>query len=436
MGVFEVGFARQEITPSLGARLFGYVTKRESKNVHDPLYASAICFRSETEKAMLVSLDLCMLHGEQIELYRQKISNQTGILPQNICIHTIHTHSGPETATAVFGKENTAYMQDVLEPALQKASQNAVMNLYPAEMGIGTTECFVGVNRREVHNGTVILGENPDAPMDAKMHVIAFRTKGGIPIVNIIHYGAHPTSCGVGTEITRDWPGVMVEYVEKETGIPAVFFNGAMGDVGPRGASRAGEQGVEKMEKVGAAAGKDAVRAWKGIASYAVPTIDIVTENITLPYDRFPTKREAQKTLEELGAPVNAVDFMLEDRMKRIIWHYEENGVVEDKWNFKQTIIRIGEVLLVPYPFEVFSRIFLMQQEKSPFLHTLCMSCTNGYECYLPTKEQIPYGGYEINSFKRQRLFAMTDDAGERIVLENQRLIGKLKQNKIRRQGK
>ena len=44
----------------------------------------------------------------------------------------------------------------------------------------------------------------------------------------------------------------------------------------------------------------------------------------------------------------------------------------------------------------------------------------------MPTEEEISFGGYEVGSFKNKGLFAFTNDAGKRIVLENQRLIEKL----------
>ena len=68
----------------------------------------------------------------------------------------------------------------------------------------------------------------------------------------------------------------------------------------------------------------------------------------------------------------------------------------------------------------------MKQQEKSPFPYTLCLSDGNGTECYLPTEKEIPYGGYEVESFKRQRVFAFRDDTDKRIVAENQRLLQKL----------
>jgi len=426
--MFETGFGRRCITPPVGTRLFGYPNNRKAESVHDDLYANVLAFRQGNISVLLISLDICVLSTEQAKQYRDILAAQTGILADNIIITAIHTHSGPNTKGVYgWGEMDDAFMGDILLPALQAATQEAVEKLVPARMGIGMTHSNAAINRRQRDNGRVILGQNPDGPYDPKMYMLSFSALDGTPIVNMIHYGAHPTACGPGPEITRDWPGYMVDTVEERTGSPVVFFNGAEGDTGPRISNGYTIGDITYVEEVGVLAGKDAVKAWENVQPVEHVELAVYTEEISLLYDPLPSKEEVIQTLSELsGRKLTGTANTLKARCEGILAFYESGKPVETAWNFRQTVVKIGPVAIVPYPFEMFCEIAMKQQEKSPFLYTLCLSDGNGTECYLPTEKEIPYGGYEVESFKRQRVFAFKDDTDKRIVAENGRLLQKL----------
>ena len=65
------------------------------------------------------------------------------------------------------------------------------------------------------------------------MTVIKITSPNGT-LANIVHYGAHPTVLGSSSRlISHDWPGIMIDPVEKFTKAPTLFINGALGDVAP-----------------------------------------------------------------------------------------------------------------------------------------------------------------------------------------------------------
>ena len=57
--------------------------------------------------------------------------------------------------------------------------------------------------------------------------------------------------------------------------------------------------------------------------------------------------------------------------------------------------VRIGDLAIATFPFEVFVEIGLEIKAKSPFAQTFTTSLANGYDGYLPTKRQHDFGGYE-----------------------------------------
>lgn len=434
MNCFKVGFSRRIISPEVGARLYGYPGARASKTLHDNLFTNVLAFATKDELALMISVDLCTLPQDINADLRQKIEIETGIPADKMILSTIHTHSGPMTAGTSdsdkgWGSANMEYIYEVFFPQTIAATKEAIEGLQDAKMGIGEVSSNVGINRRETTpEGTVILGQNPDGPFDSRMMVLSFKNTEDKEIVSLIHYGCHPTAAGQAPEISRDWPGYMVDRLEKETGAPAVFLNGAEGDIGPRLSNGMTTGDMKLMKEVGVIAGEDAVQAYKSISSYCKPDFSVKSDVITLPYRKLPTIEETKSAMAALGDPEKLieVDVLTYERYENILAHYEQNLPIETEWNFQQTYIALGSVVFVPYPMEMFCQISLNQQKCSPFEHTLCLSNANGSIGYLPTKDQIPFGGYEIDSFQAFNVFVLEEDAAHQIVEKNTALLNQL----------
>ncbi len=182
---------------------------------------------------------------------------------------------------------------------------------------------MAGVNRREYNaKGGVSLGQNPFGVSDKTMTVLAFKDLSGKPILNIVHYGCHPTSAGSAWYVTRDWPGVMIDSLEKHTGATTVFFNGAEGDVGPRVTNgrtggdsnlETGESTMMDMIEVGSLAALDATRAYKQIKEYREVDFKIIKGKVSLPYKPLLTVEEVNARLNELGDPNELHDASLRE---------------------------------------------------------------------------------------------------------------------------
>ncbi len=437
MNCFKVGFSRRIISPAVGARLYGYPGARASKTLHDDLFVNVLAFAAEDELALMISVDLCTLSQDINYELRKKIATETGLSADKIILATIHTHSGPMTAGASssdkgWGSANMEYIYEILFPQTIDAAKDAITRIEPAKMGIGEISSEVGINRREMTpEGTVILGQNPNGPFDSRMRVLSFKNTDDKEIVSLIHYGCHPTAAGQTPEISRDWPGYMIDRLEKETGAPAVFINGAEGDIGPRLSNGMTTGNMELMKEVGIIAGEDAVCAYKNITSYFEPDFSVKSDVLTLPYRKLPTVDETKSAMKALGDPEKLieVDVLTYERYENILTHYKRNLPMESEWKFQQTYIALGPVVFVPYPMEMFCQISLNQQKDSPFEHTLCLSNANGSIGYLPTKDQIQYGGYEIDSFQSFNVFILEEDAAQQIVEKNTALLNQLFNN-------
>ncbi len=426
---FIVGRAKKVITPPLGTPLYGYpkYEQRKATSVHDDLHANAAVFGHGKPEALLISLDICAVRTDLTSRIAAEIEKETSIPKENIIICEIHTHSGPCcTFTPGWGVSNDSYIEEILLPMCIAAAKEACANVEEALLGIGITESRVGINRRNLcENGMAGLGQNPYGCYDPEMTVLSFVSKAQkTPLLNIVHYGAHATASGAGPEITRDWPGYMIDRLEAQTGAMTFFTNGAEGDVGPRLSNGRTVGTLEMAAELGGVAAIDAMRAYRNIRSYDEVKFDILHGELKIPYKPFPAKEEilAELAALEKGEIVGTA-IIMQNTLKDRIKVYDEGKEIPENWSFSQVMLRFNSAIFVPFPFEVFSEITVRLRQYSPFGHTLSLCNANGALAYLPSKEQIARGGYEVDQFTRRHIFTMVDDTDDRIIAENLRII-------------
>ena len=447
---FKIGADQAIITLQLGTLQYGYAFKRPAATVNDDLRANAIVIEQGEKRAALISADIVSIGKELGNRLRKQIEEETNIPFENISISATHTHSGPAIKTAKgWGNADESYINDILIPQTIAAVKGAAASVVPAIMGVGTTRSEVGINRRELtQEGKIILGQNEYGIFDPKMTVISFKTLDGAPITNIIHYGAHGTAAGRGLEITRDWPGVMVDMMEKETGAHTIFFNGAEGDVGPRlsnGQTTGDVRDWTKTEdatgdisyvyEIGTIAGFDAIRAYKSIKEYCSVEFNVESGFLTLPYDPQWRLEDAKARLAELDAKESLIEVENREyaKHKAVIEMYENNIPFDTHLEMKQTIFSFNSIAIVPFQLELFSEIALRMRKYSPFEHTLCLCNTNDSNFYLPSRDQMARGGYEVDIYRLANVYKFVDNLDDVIINENMRILKKMKPFEIQK---
>ena len=430
--VLQVGAARVCITPPLGTPLFGYPVNRPAEAVGDDLDVIAAAVVSGDTKAMLMSADICLCSEDTVNEIKKQITEQTGFPGECVVYNTTHTHSGPDTSGKIsgWGESNDSYIQEILIPRSVEAAVNALAALRPVQFGVGTTESNMGINRRTMTpDGTVGLGQNPWGLMDKEMTVLSFRDAQTKQMyLNIVHYGCHGTASGRSIEITRDWPGMMKDVMERETGALTMFLQGSIGEVGPRCPNGDTTQSYTVAKELGYGAGMDAVRAWRSIKHWSNAPVTVACGDVVVPYDPLPSKEDAQAEMDKLGTEeelwAKEERFKLNEfyRWKRIVAEYDK-GEPLSNYIFKQCIVSIGDVAIVPFQFEMFLYTPLQLRRYSQFTHTLSLSVTNGNRAYLPSQDQICRGGYEVWQFRYGNTYKLVDNADCHLVTENLKLL-------------
>ena len=430
MEQLQLGVAKRCTSPKLGTILFGYPKQRPALAIGDDLTVVAAAFAYGDAKVVLLSADICLVTEDTALEFRQEISEKTGIPVSSIIFCTTHTHSGPNTSTkeSGWGSADMEYLDGILRPQTIQAAIDAVNAMRPVLMGVASTESDVAANRRAITpEGNVGLGQNPWGLVDKELTVVSFKDAETDEIVlNIAHYGAHATASGCNDEATRDWPGAMKDVLERELGGTAMFLAGSIGETGPRCPNGGTTQSYQVAKELGRRAGMDAVNAFRKIKEWRNAPVKITTGDVVVPYEPLPSKEIAEEELAKLGKFEDMTPYQKNEyfRWTRILNEYKD-GQPETAWVQKQSILTIGPVAIVPFPFEMFLYTTLQLRQYSKFPYTLSVSCANGNKAYLPSEDQLVRGGYEIWQFRNYNTYKMVDEAATHLVTENLKILNK-----------
>ena len=423
-----LGVAREIITPEIGGNLYGYRPDVYSKSVHDDLTLTAFYFTDGDKSALMISATVCLMNTELCSDTLSLLEERFGI-PKDCCqLHCTHTHSGPNlTGNYGWGEIDRKYYDGIFLPALLKAVEKAKASPIAVRMGVAVGNSYIGVNRRELRkDNTIALGQNPWGPFDPNMTVIAFRDESDKPVANIVHYGMHGTCAGMNTEITRDWSGIMIDELEKQSGAITAFFNGPEGDVGPRLTNGWTTGDITYVERLGGVAAQDAIGIYKNIRDYGDAELSVVTETVKIPLDKRVDLATAEAEYEKLKGHTVNIQGKMAKYYETQIQMYRDGYVDREFRELPQTAVSIGGVAFVSFPFELFSEIAMRVAKERPFPYTLSLSNTNGSEGYFVTEDQICRGGYEINMFKTGYGQPYADNADWHLVNETLRTLKKL----------
>ena len=181
------------------------------------------------------------------------------------------------------------------------------------------------------------------------------------------------------------------------------------------------------MKQVGTLAALDAVRAYHSIKEYRTALPETVTGEIHLPYAPVISLEEAQAGLEKYmkADEGESVTFRMRDFYQKIIDAHKNGLPTETERISPVTLVKLGDLVLVPVGYEMFSEIGLRLRNYSPFQHTLAVSYAKDRMGYFPSRDQIIRGGYEVLMSRTTGVLNITDDADDYLIQDVLRLMEK-----------
>jgi hypothetical protein len=337
---------------------------------------------------------------------------------------------------APFGEAVTRY-HDWLVDAIPGAAMWANNCLQPARVGAGRGSVRIGVNRRErLPDGRLILGENPDGPVDEEVSVVRVDALDGRPLALVMNYACHPDVLGPWvTFISPDWVGHARAAAEALAGVPALFLQGAGANVDPKTNIVLGPDGRDEIQRLGVQVGAEAGKVFADIRTHrqrgerriqrsmsdglamwtyadvtgpAVEALGVATRRLTLALFPFPSLEVAQaevdswektvRRLEESGGSPSEVRVA----NRKLGWAQLQLEAIRSGAKPEVEIevqgIRLNDIGWVAIPGEPFVEMGLNIKQQSPLGHTLVCGYSNDCVAYIPTAAAFEEGGYEVNS--------------------------------------
>jgi neutral ceramidase len=434
MKQFKAGADRTIITPPLGIYLVGFAARSGgAREVHTDLTATTLILDDGNENLVLISLDILALNWETVDAIKAGITARLGIPAQNIRLFCSHTHSGPvawppyipsfkdkaryylsrlmlsvEEPLSTKGVMTNALYCDWLVKSITASAARAAANPLKAEISHARAECSIGINRREqLPDGTITIGHRKDGAVDKDVDIVQI-SSGRKPFVTIVNYACH--ACVLGEDsyvISADWPGAMRAEVEKQLGGLCMFIQGACANINPD--VEWSDDNRPDVERLGGEVAKAVIEAAGKLKKIKPAPLNADTGEVNAYVDvpagmqgmsvkkiyRAMLKKGAAVLMEGTVIPEFMIDPFLDVR-------YPWKGILyKDEYGYftpiQTGVLCIGDIAIASVAMETFTETGIETKKTSPAPITLFAGYTDGMTGYLPTAEEIPLGGYEVD---------------------------------------
>lgn len=401
MNNLRAGIAESKIKLNPGMDMTGYIARQApADGTHDPLKIRCLLLDDGATRFVLVVCDLLGLSRDFTSDTAEMIERQTCIPARNVVIACIHTHSGP---ASIFLQDCGAVDEDwlgSLQQSIVGCVETAAGRLKPSALSYATSSCDIGRNRAAKRSDSL-------NSIDRQVAVLLIRDAcTGKADALLVNYACHPV---VLTEknlfFSADFPSYTVDALERELGYDAcaIFTLGCGGDINPI------EGGTFCVaEKIGNKLADSVIQNVLRNPSRLCgldPVILVKSISVTLPLSHNLDENNLIQGInlyqEQIEMAKKAGDIILQKASAAYL-HWAENmlrrmneGGLEREINVELKMIRIGELIIISIPFEVFHGIGARIKEHFGLQNTLVLSLANGDYGYLPSKDLYDNAEYE-----------------------------------------
>lgn len=450
----SAGAAAIDTTPPLGLSLVGNMNDQKGAHIHDPLHARCLVLDDGGTRLVLVTADLCLIPRDVCDNAKRLASEATDIPVENMLIAAVHTHSAAGATPAFQSDPDPAY-RDFLTRRIADGIRCAVNNLAPAEIAFGVGSVPEEVYCRRWHmqpgsigpdpfgntNDTVKMNPSvgnpnliaPAGPTDPDVSFLAVRHRDGRPLALWANYSLHYVGGTGGGHVSADYFAFFADRIQAllraDRQFPpfvGIMSNGTSGNVNNIDFrnEKPGRAPYEKMRIVAEKVASEVYRVYQDLNFQSDITLASAQTEIEAAV-RKPAPEELEKAKARLAAATIGDLRDIQD-----IYARESTLLAEypDTVKFIIQAFRIGNVGIASIPCEVFAETGLALKELSPIRPMFTVELANGYNGYLPTREQHALGGYET---WRARSSYLAVDAEEKVRAAALDVLGKVAPAKV-----
>ena len=267
--------ARRLLVPDLFGRYPHAFWFKPHQGELDPPSARALVIESGRERLVWVAADLVAVDRAFTARVERHLE-QAGLEGATLILSASHTHSGPGAYldSMVMG----ALAVDRDDPAVRGALVDGVLEVI-RRAAAARASARVGVLRLTAPPLT--RGRLGQAP-DDELVVMKFVRERGAPLAVLWNYAIHGTMLSPrNLSLSGDVMGMASRQLERDLGVPALFVNGAVGDVSPERHGHA-EARAAARELATAVRG-----AWRRISPERHASLSVGSTRVPLPAPRL-----------------------------------------------------------------------------------------------------------------------------------------------------
>ncbi|MEQ1830660.1 MAG: hypothetical protein ABL921_32210, partial [Pirellula sp.] len=380
-----------------------------STGIRDPLFAKAIVIDTGADKLAIVGLDLGRSPTEAM-LTRIRVAIKEKSNVSFILISGSHTHHGPvielldEPGKGKGRFDDAVAYATELEAKIIVAINDAAASVQPAKIGWGSKPVAMNRNRHS---------KLEPKPVDQELAVIRLDDLSGQPIALIVNYAAHPTMIPANDlRFSADWPGQMMNSVEKELATHCMFMQGASGDL-----STMSDDHSRGVEAFGKAIAEHAVDVSKSIATQAPNKPSLFAKEESFEY---PTRLSFSNPLTALMFSTAFFPELASASMNKEL----RKNVINPHLT---TVLVNQELALVGASGEFFCQHGMRLKQRSKSVKTLFLGYCNGHDMYFPTIEGAAEGGYGADSTVSWVQIGAGEEMMDHALIAIYSLLGKFK---------
>jgi neutral ceramidase len=373
---FAVGFSKVNLTPAYPTALAVYGSRRGKvyTAVHDSIYVRTLVVDNGTRKAAIVSADLQIIPPEVTMLLETKLAT-IGFNLNNTYLGATHTHSsignwGKGVAGFLSGSYKDSIVNFIADQIVLSVKE-ASLNTKPSQIKAGVIPIPDAVENRMIEGG----------PEDPLLRVIEIHRSDSSKLL-FMSYTAHATCLfSKDLELSRDYPGKLVDAMESKGYTFAMFMAGAVASH-KCSAPVAGESCIDWM------------------------TEKIATTVLT---ERKQLKTAPDSTLWMVRVPLALSDpqIKITPDWKIRAWLFQ---LTFGEYPVCLTALRLGDIILLGTPCD-FSGEFdptLDAYSSNHGLQTMVTSFNGGYIGYV-----TPVGRYDVHHYETQLMNWYAPGTGE-----------------------
>jgi len=397
MAKLRISFGEVDITPHFPVDLVGYGNRvNPSLGILDPVFCTFILLESENKRALLLGFDL-LGFGEGLRKSLYPLLRRLGISQEEIFPVATHTHSAPSTGVVPYmGNTYQFWLKDTGKRIASKIKE-AMEKTGEKKIKVGEGEVDIALNRRTLEGWVPIRKE--EGYVEKELAVLFF---DNIPLVN---FTCHAVCLGGDNRfISADFPGRARVYLKSLLNSPAVLMaNGAAGDQNPK------ERGIYGLENTGRKLAESVLSIYEKTEEVKADDIDYVHKVQPFPLAEPPSIewlkdfiKEQERGIENASLPEqiwrHSYIRWATDTLRKV-----EEGNYEREVKGKISLLRVGELVFLFLPGEVFSEIgkkarkIIREKGFMPFM----VGYYDQLIGYLPTASAFEEGGYEVSDAYR-----------------------------------